>query len=245
MLTKAKIKFIQSLKLKKNRKEHGCFVAEGVTLVQELLQSDMQVNEVFYTQQLNPNLLKIKQTTFNVVEEHQLQKASLQKSHTQILALVKIPELAQQVSFNKKILVIDSIQDPGNFGTIIRTADWFGIQEIVCSLGTVDAFNPKVIQASMGSISRVKIRYTDLDVFIEKCKENKVSVYASVLKEGENLYDLKFESKGALIIGNEGAGIREKLVKDSDYKISIPRIGKAESLNAAIATAIICSEMTR
>lgn len=160
------------------------------------------------------------------------------------MALVHIPEqkeLQVQDYKNQHTLVLDDIQDPGNLGTIIRTAEWFGFQQIICSIGTVDAYNPKVVQATMGSLSRIQIHYIDLKSFI---KEVKIPVYGALL-DGDSIYETDWTHEGLIILGNEGNGISEEIIELVDQPVTIPRIGEAESLNVAVATTIFCSEIAR
>jgi TrmH family RNA methyltransferase len=173
-----------------------------------------------------------------------LDKISTLQTPQGILALVNIPEkqkIDPLLLKNKFSLVLNDIQDPGNFGTIIRTADWFGIQNIICSNETVDAYNPKTVQSTMGSLSRIKVYYTDLAAFIE---EAKLPVFGALLS-GENIYQVNWGKEGLILLGNEGHGIAENLVKKITSAITIPRIGEAESLNVAVSAAIFCSEVSR
>ncbi len=162
----------------------------------------------------------------------------------QILAVIKLPEWPQlkpdtlQGEFS---LVLDGIQDPGNLGTIIRTADWFGVNHIICSEDTVEAYNPKVVQATMGSLARVKVYYTDLEALLPTLN---LPVYGAML-DGENIYTADFGSKGLILMGNEGNGIRPNIQSLITRAITIPRVGEAESLNVSIATALFCSEISR
>ena len=190
-------------------------------------------------------MLKLsRKMNFNEISLTDVEKISTMKTPQDIIALVKMPEwpvLSENVLQNKFSIVLDGIQDPGNMGTIIRTADWFGIKHIICSDDTVDVYNPKVVQATMGSIAHVNVYYTGLEAFLAKIK---LPVFGALL-EGENIYKTNFGSEGLVIMGNEGNGLRPEIQKLVSKSITIPRIGKAESLNVAIATALFCSEITR
>ena len=174
----------------------------------------------------------------------ELEKVSSLKTPQDAIAQIKIPEwpaLRHEELKGQFALVLDGIQDPGNMGTIIRIADWFGIGHIICSEDTVDAYNPKVVQACMGSLARVKVYYTDLRDFLGSVK---LPVFGALL-DGTNIYEADFGNEGLIIMGNEGNGIRPEIEKLVEKAITIPRVGKAESLNVAIATALFCSEVSR
>lgn len=254
MLSKNQIKFVNSLKQKKYREEHKLFIAEGAKIVPELLASDIRVKQVFATSQfLRKHEIAGHIERFEI-KEAELERISALMTPNEALALCEIPERMLEAGAlkDKLTLVLDDIKDPGNLGTIIRIADWFGIDDIVCSNTSVDAFNPKVVQATMGSIARIKLYYTSLPDFIRKQKEeNGLHVFGALL-EGENIYSKPLASKGLIVIGNESNGISEELKSLITDKISIPSFshhkqsaGEAESLNAAIATAVICSEFRR
>lgn len=178
------------------------------------------------------------------VNNVELEKISTLQTPQGILALVNIPttqKLEPQLLRNKFSLILDDVQDPGNLGTIIRTADWFGINHIVCSEQTVEVYNPKTVQATMGSLARMNIFYTDLNTFIEDAK---LPIYGALL-DGDNIYEVNWGNEGLILLGNEGHGISEKLIKKITTPVTIPRIGQAESLNVAISAAIFCSELGR
>lgn len=184
---------------------------------------------------------KINSCEISVAE---LEKVSSLKTPQDALALVKIPEwpVLQHGQLKGKFsLVLDGIQDPGNMGTIIRIADWFGIGHIICSEETVDAYNPKVVQASMGSLARVKVHYISLTEFLPEIQLPKFGA----LLDGANIYNTDFGGEGLIVMGNESNGLRPEIQKMVNKAVTIPRIGKAESLNVAIATALFCSEITR
>jgi TrmH family RNA methyltransferase len=246
MLTKATVKLIQSLKDKKSRQQHHLFVAEGSKTVRELLASKIKVKTVFATADwLNKNSALLKNNIeFTPVTEKELKQVSSLVTPQEVVAVVQLPEYdIRETDFSKDFsIVLDGIQDPGNLGTIIRIADWYGIEHIVCSPQCADAYNPKVVQATMGSFMRVKIHYTELEPFLQS---NKTIPVFGALMNGDNLYQTKLKASGILLIGNEGAGISESLLKYITHPITIPRRGEAESLNAAVAAAIICDSWAR
>ena len=239
MLSKAKLKYIQSLGQKKSRDEEGVFIAEGPKLVKELLEAgNAEVNEVYAVKDWlaeNENLLV--NTTAVEIEKSELERISQLTTPNQVIAIVKKFRWDKQINSKGKItLVLDTIQDPGNLGTIIRTADWFGVEQIVCSKDCADVYNPKVVQATMGSISRVRLFYVDLKDWLTAQKD--ISIYAAVL-EGQDINSLKKIQEGIILIGNESKGINDELLRLANVKISIPKKGKAESLNAAVAAGIV------
>ncbi|MBD1428026.1 TrmH family RNA methyltransferase [Sphingobacterium litopenaei] len=245
MLSKAQISLITSLQNKKFRLQHQIFVVEGIKSVLEFVNSSYKVQKIYATPQAQTKLEKIPHNIkLEEVTEGEFQKISSLKNPQGALALVELPQnnkldIAQLRG--KHHIVLDDVQDPGNLGTIIRTAEWFGIKNIICSIGTVDAFNPKVVQATMGSLSRVQIYYVDLEKFIE---ETTLPTFGALLK-GQSIYETAFGSEGLIIMGNEGNGIRPSLIPKIDKTVTIPRIGEAESLNVAVATTIFCSELSR
>ncbi len=245
MLSKAQISLITSLQHKKFRTTHGLFIVEGIKSVTEFVHSSYKVQKIFATDQACAKLLKIPQSIKPIaLSENDFNKISALKSPQGALALVEIPErqdLDLESLKNRHTLVLDGVQDPGNLGTIIRTAEWFGIEQIVCSQDTVDAYNPKVVQATMGSLARVKLHYTAIDELIQ---QQEIPTYGALL-EGKSIYDIDFGSQGFIIMGNEGNGIRPELIPSIKTAVTIPRIGLAESLNVAVATTIFCSEIAR
>ncbi len=248
MITKNQIKLINSLKIKKNRQDHQLFVAEGEKVVNELIQSNFSIKLLFGLKSwLNDNAsLLHANIEFQEVSELELAKISNLSSPNEVLAVVEIPKMAlinKDDINNKLVLALDEVKDPGNFGTIIRIADWFSIEYIFCSEQCVDAFNSKVVQATMGSLSRVKIIYTNLYEFISSL-DYSYPIYGAVLG-GENLYRQDLTKNGLILMGNESRGISPELLKLITNKIEIPRFGNAESLNVGIATAIFCSEFKR
>lgn len=236
MLSANQKKYLNSLKQKKYRNQYSSFIVEGEKMVNELVASDYEVEAIYGVEDLlsYPSIVE--------VTEKELASISLLKTPNKYFAVAK------QKSFAKAILegltlVLDNIQDPGNLGTIIRIADWFGVSTIVCSPTCVELYNPKVVQATMGSLFRVNIVYTDLIPFIEDNKDK--AIYGALLG-GENVYETNIQKEDSiLIMGNESKGISETLKPYINYKITIPQFGKAESLNVAVATAILCSEYRR
>ena len=237
-ISKNDLKKISSLKNKTNRIKLGCFVVEGIKNCKELIYSDYKAVAFYITED---QLIKYFPKA-TLISKKEAQRITHLKSPSSVLAVAEIPN---KNSINKKsntILYLDSIKDPGNLGTIIRTLDWFGFSELFCSKDTVDHFNSKVIMASMGSIFRTKIHYIDLDSLLKIFPRH--ITYGTYLS-GENIYNKKINKKSIIVMGNESHGISEtnrKLIKN---KISIPKIGKAESLNVSTATAIILNEITR
>ncbi|SFP94830.1 TrmH family RNA methyltransferase [Parafilimonas terrae] len=234
MLSRNEAKYIQSLGHKKNRDNEGCFVAEGVKVVDELIQSGFAIRKIYALKKWAADNSDIKDVI--EVDEAGLKRISNFETPNKVIAVFEKKKLRQSPDFNNKItLVLDGIQDPGNLGTIIRTADWFGIENIIASPDTADIYNAKVVQSTMGSIARVNMIYTDLDGFLYS---NKIPVYGAML-DGEAVSAIKKTEECFVIIGNEGKGIRENIQPYIQKKISIPKIGNAESLNAAVATGII------
>ncbi|MEZ0454383.1 TrmH family RNA methyltransferase [Sphingobacterium thalpophilum] len=245
MLSKAQISLITSLQNKKYRKQHGLFIVEGIKSVAEFVSSSYQVESIFYTGDANTKVGKISHNIKSyALTEAEFQKISTLKSPQGILALVKLPA-AQRLDTvdlkNSFTIVLDDVQDPGNLGTIIRTAEWFGISHIICSVGTVDAYNPKVVQATMGSLARIQIHYTDIQKLIA---ETQLPVYGALLR-GQSIYQMDWGNEGLIVMGNEGNGISAAIENLVDHAVTIPRIGQAESLNVAVATTVFCSEIAR
>ena len=245
MLSKSQINLLKSLQHKKFRREHDLFIVEGHKSIAEFIDSAYQIEAIYHTTTFDSKVLKLSQKiNFCEISVTELEKISSLKTPQEVLALIKLPKwpaLQHDQLKGKFSVVLDGIQDPGNMGTIIRIADWFGIGNIICSDDTVDAYNPKVVQACMGSLARVKVHYTPLVEFLTKIK---LPVFGALL-DGENIYDTDFGKEGLVIMGNEGNGLRPEIAKLVSKAITIPRIGKAESLNVAIATALFCSEITR
>ena len=240
MVSKSQIKLITGLAQKKNRTKHGLFIVEGIKGIQEILNSNFELDSLFTTQQI---------FYAPVAKTHQITEAELKKisglTTPQIaVAVFRIPE-QKQPEFSGFSLALDGIRDPGNLGTIIRLCDWFGIETLLCSPDTVDCYNPKVVQATMGSITRVNIVYNLLDEIIQTAGNRPV---LGAFMEGENVYTSKLPGEGILVMGNEANGISAEVEKLVTKKISIPPFGNSsstESLNVATATAILLSEFRR
>ncbi len=243
MLAKSKVKYIQTLGQKKFRQLDGCFIAEGPKIVAELLEARRaSLIEIFGLKEwITENKALIGTSTCTEITEQELEKISQLGTPHQVLALVKQFDNSQGiVTRGRIILALDSIRDPGNMGTILRIADWFGIEQVVCSEDSAEQYNPKVVQASMGSIARVNVFYTGLEQWLAMQKDTRI--YAAVL-EGQVINGMKKMEEGIILIGNESKGISAELLKLANVMITIPRKGKAESLNAAVATGIILSHL--
>ncbi len=245
MLSKNQIKEIRSLHISKYRRQKQSFIVEGPKVVDEFINSKYTINKVFALQEWIDNNSDTHPDIERITPK-ELQAISLLKTPNQVIAIASYPK-DSSINFDKDdlILALDSIQDPGNLGTIIRIADWFGINKIVCSKESADAYNPKVVQASMGALTRVNFCYTNLEEWISKLNSD-IPIYGTLLK-GENIYEAKLNKRGVIIIGNEGNGISDKIKGYINQRITIPAFGNSrmESLNAAVATAIVCSEFRR
>jgi RNA methyltransferase, TrmH family len=238
MISKAKIKQIKALQVKKYRKQEQCFVIEGTKSVQELLESDFDVLWLAGTDRFLEQNERYLNRSIEVVSAsaEELGAAGSFQTNDGALALARMkPNVAFSLTEAEYALVLDDIRDPGNLGTIIRTADWYGVEHIIASEQTADFYNPKVISATMGSFCRVKIYYTDLEPYLVASRK---PIYGTFL-DGTDIHRLKFNAGGMIVIGNEANGISPTIEKIVTQKITIPRYGKAESLNAAIAAGII------
>lgn len=245
MLSKSQIGFIKSLHQKKYRKENGIFIIEGIKSIAEFIQSSYQVHSIYYLAQYQ-SLLPELPTNIKLFEVNstELDKISTLQTPQGILALVHLPKnpvLDTKQLKNNFSLVLDGIQDPGNLGTIIRTADWFGFKQIICSPNTVEVYNPKTVQATMGSLSRMNIYYQDLAPLLSAPP---VPVFGAVLN-GKSMYDVNWGTEGLVILGNEGQGISPEIMDLITVPVTIPRIGGAESLNVAVCAAILCADISR
>ena len=244
MITKNTIKQIASLRQQKFRKELGLFIVEGRKMTEELLHSDFESVGLYATEAFLAEYPSLSNAV--IVSEMQMEQMSGLDTPPGILAVVKIPQQGEIKTRSRLILALDGISNPGNMGTLLRTAEWFGIRDVVCSFDCVELWNPKVVQATMGSLFRVKVWTTDLVAFLNKIKNEGKAVYGALL-EGENLFQLKEKPEGIIVIGSESHGIRKEILPYITHPITIPRVGdsKTESLNAAVAGAIILAEMTK
>ena len=230
VISKNKIKLIHSLETKKGREKAGLFVAEGPKVVNDLLHAGFTAENIFED-----------------IED--IKKISFLQHPQSMLGVFKLPrnEHYTEFSITQLVLTLDGVQDPGNLGTIIRVADWFGIKDIFCSLDTADCWNPKVVQATMGSIARVQLHYVDLNKMVESLPAD-YPIYATLL-DGENIYKQELSHHGMIVMGNEGKGISPILRTKINRKLYIPNYSSnedtAESLNVAIATSIVCAEFRR
>ena len=238
LVSKSQTKLITSLQQKKYRSQNGLFVAEGPKVIDELLNENMELHSLFST-----NTSEITAENHFYVTETELKKISFLKTANSSLALFKIPQ-PKTLQTKGLIVALDAVRDPGNLGTIIRLCDWFGVQQLVCSEDTTDCFNPKVVQATMGSLARVQVHYISLSEYLEKTN---LPIFGGFM-DGKNIYCEKLPKDGILVMGNEANGISEKIIQKITHKITIPRFGKfqkTESLNVATATAILLSEFRR
>lgn len=250
MISKNKIKQIHLLETKKGRKTQGLFVAEGPKVTGDLL-SIYEAQSVYATKDWIEKNSYISKNIKEIVEvnEDELKKISMLQHPQQVLALFSIKETKPDLIdlSNKLSIALDGVQDPGNLGTIIRVADWFGITDIFCSYDTVDVYNPKVVQSTMGSIARVNVYYIDLEKIVDRFPNN-FPVFGTSL-DGQNIYEQELSDKGLIIMGNEGNGISQPIMKKITKKLLIPNYPHeretADSLNVAIATAIVCGEFRR
>lgn len=232
MISKNRIRFIKSLQQKKQRIENQLFVIEGEKMVNEAIQwIPSQIEVIYHTTEYS--LHEDNDILSEVITPQELNEISTLTTPNKVLAICK--QLPIKNKHSDLIIALDGVQDPGNMGTILRLADWFGISHIICSLDTVECYNPKVLQATMGAIFRVKVEYTDLNEYLINTK---LPVYGALL-EGENLFKSTLQHKGIILLGNEGSGIKDVNKKYITQPITIPRFGNAESLNVATAGAII------
>ena len=239
-ISKNQLKLITSLSQKKYRQKHHLFIAEGVKVLHELLNSTFKIEILFCTDDFETTISNDKIVR---VSENELKKISTLKSPNKTLGIFKIPE-EKPIQSSGLIVALDAINDPGNLGTIIRLCDWFGISQLICSKDTVDCYNQKVVQASMGSLTRITIHYTHLQNYLT---ESKLPSFIADMN-GKNVYKTNLPKEGILIMGNEANGVSEDIKNLIQHKISIPRYGETqetESLNVATATAILLSEFKR
>lgn len=240
MFSKSQFKLIKSLAQKKYRLKHQLFVVEGKKAILELLNSSLQLHSIYTTE----DIFNAERNKTFFIDEADLKKISNLTTPQTALALFHIPEVTEP-NLSGLVVALDGVQDPGNLGTIIRMCDWFGVEQLLCSEGTVDCYNPKVVQATMGSISRVKINYVSLPEVL-KAVNKTISVYGAFL-EGDVIYSEELKD-GVIVMGNEANGISPEIETLVTKKLLIPQFGKiqeAESLNVATATAIFLSEFRR
>lgn len=238
LVSKSQTKLITSLQQKKYRNQSGLFVAEGAKVIDELLNEGLMLHSFFSS---DPS--QITNENHFQVTETELKKISFLKTANTSLALFEIPK-PKPLQDSGLIVALDAVRDPGNLGTIIRLCDWFGVQQLICSEDTVDSYNPKVVQATMGSLARVQVHYLSLSEYLEKTK---LPIFGGFM-EGKNIYSEKLPEAGIVVMGNEANGLSEEIIKKITHKITIPRFGKnqkTESLNVATATAILLSEFRR
>jgi RNA methyltransferase, TrmH family len=248
MISKAQIKFIRLLDQKKYRKKHLIFIAEGAKVAHEILKSPLKVHKIYATKQWlgqNTALYQDKHDIeVNELEEEEMKKISGLNTPQQVLLLVAIPLSPDSLKIKPGIaLALESIRDPGNLGTIVRICDWYGIPQLFCSEDCADAYSPKTIQASMGSIARVEVIYSDITQLIDTNKTH--TSYAATLEGETNIHSTDIHGNLLLIIGNEAHGISTELITKCDNSITIPRYGQAESLNASIAAAVLVDNLVR
>ena len=244
-LTKNEIKFIKSLQQKRNRDSEKLFIIEGEKMVGELLnQTKFSIQEVLYTEAYNHSIIPNK-INARLITEKDLDRITGFKKANKVLAIVTQNNMVSpDYSENNLILLLDDVNDPGNLGTIIRTADWFGITQIIASKNTVELYNSKVLQSSMGAVYRMNYFVEDLNTIIPQLKLNEYKVLGATI-DGKNVYKMDLPSKTALIMGSESHGLKPELLDNLDIQTSIPKFGKTESLNVAMATGILLSEYKR
>ncbi|MFI3315219.1 MAG: RNA methyltransferase [Rikenellaceae bacterium] len=239
------IKLVRLLSDKKNREQYKLFVAEGVKLCSEVVKSNLKIYKLFYINFLPEELNGVNSEKISVSE---MSRISALKNPPTALALVEIPD-KYDISIEQKelVLALDCVQDPGNLGTIIRICDWFGIRKIFCSFDCADLYNNKVVQSTMGAITRVEVEYCDLESKLLAAKQSGIPIYSTAL-DGDNIYKSELSKSGVIVMGNEGKGVSEKIQKLSTSRLLIPSYPEdnvCESLNVAVATSIICSEFRR
>ena len=249
MLSKSLQKQISALENKKQRKESGLFVAEGGKTVLDLMAAGLKADKLIATAEWLEQHGRVSGAEVIEVSNDEMRRISFQQTPQGIMGIFRQPQHKLDTSAPERelCLALDNVQDPGNLGTIIRIADWFGIENIFCSIGTADIYNPKTIQATMGAIGRVKVHYTDLPTLLATIKD-KAPLYGTFL-DGEDIYQKELKNKGLIIMGNEGNGISKECGAHITERLFIPNypIGRetSESLNVSVATAIICSEFRR
>ena len=240
MISKNQIKFVKSLQKKKFRLESKCFVVESSKNVNEILDSNYKVQQIYATKSWIEKSKIIDNVLINQVNKNELQRISSLKTASDVLAVVHIPLEKNDFDFSEINIVLDDVKDPGNLGTIIRICDWFGVKNIYCSEETVDVYNPKVIQSTMGSITRVDVIYTDIRQMIQEVAIN-VKVYGAVM-DGNNINKIQVNEDSLIVFGNESNGISKEIKNLISERITINKVGDAESLNVAVAAAIILNK---
>lgn len=240
MISKSEIKSITQLQQKKYRDERGLFIAEGPKVIKELLAEGLRVQRFFSTE--ITSLSEVSETRHRHITAQELKKISNLKTANTSLAVFEKPDL-QNMKDSGLVVALDAVRDPGNLGTIIRLCDWFGVTQLLCSQDTADCYNPKVVQATMGSIARVSVQYVSL---AETLQNSKLPIFGAFM-DGKNVYKSKLPQEGIIVMGNEANGISKEISAIISEKISIPQFGIAttESLNVATATAILLSEFKR
>ncbi|MDE5709358.1 MAG: RNA methyltransferase [Alistipes sp.] len=243
-MTKAEIQLVRALADKRGRTEHGLFVAEGEKLIGEIRSSSLRVRKIYALEGVFDG------PETETVTPRDMERLSQLKTASNSLALVEIPhhDLSTVRASEELVLALDEVQNPGNLGTIVRLADWFGIRDVVCSEGTADCFNPKVVQATMGAILRVRVHYTDLPHLLREASGRGIPIYGTFL-EGDDLYETPLTQAGIVVMGNEGRGVRPETAREVTRKLLIPPYPAdrrtTESLNVAMATGIVCAEFRR
>lgn len=254
MISKSQIKLINSLRIKKHRKELGLFIAEGEKLIGEIIHSSFKVDSIFATREwikaYQPEIQELESKVISITES-ELKKISSLKTPNQVLAIVQMPEYGYERSdvVNQISIALDDIRDPGNLGSIIRIADWFGISHIFCSFNCVDVYNSKVIQSSMGSVCRIQLHSVALEELLKDFSNEEDFIVYGTFLEGENTFKSDLSQRGIIVLGNEASGISEVLFPYIHKRLYIPNYSRSgesiDSLNVSIAAAIVCSEFRR
>jgi RNA methyltransferase, TrmH family len=247
MFSKQQQKYVQSLQIKKYRQEYQRFLVEGAKSVVELLNADFEIELMLATEKfVFDNEKKLEKISVEQVSQSELEKLGTLQSNDAALAVVKMRKNESlSANENEFVLILDDIRDPGNLGTILRIADWYGIKKVVCSENTVDFYNPKVIAASMGSFTRIKAYYSEISKYIENISKKKNIEIIGTFLNSENVHRFDFPASGYIVLGNESNGISAEVEKHITKKITIPRFGHAESLNVGIATAVVLDNLKR
>lgn len=248
MISRNQLKYLHSLRIKKFRDLNRAFVVEGVKMVDELLASSYSTVQVYGTAgwlDSRKGVLDAAGIYYMEISESELERASNLSAPNEVIAIVSFPDGQKaEEEMGNIVLLLDKLQDPGNLGTIIRTADWFGIRHIFCSKDSVDVYNPKVVQSTMGSLFRVNVHYSDLETLTGGAL-NGYSIYAAAMG-GSSVYDTQVDFPAAIVIGNESRGITEEILEKAGHRVGIPSFSsQAESLNASVAAGILCSEFSR